>query len=50
VDSDKSEVGSDGISDSSYIIDKDNQDNFLLMAPVSVFDVDVGTVSHTILK
>ena len=37
--SNKSEAGSDGIGDSSYIIDVNNQDNFPLMAPISVFDV-----------
>jgi parallel beta-helix repeat protein len=37
--SNKSEAGSDGIGDSSHIIDINNQDNFPLMAPISVFDV-----------
>jgi len=35
----QNETGSDGITDAAYLIDVNNQDNYPLAAPISIFDV-----------
>lgn len=37
----QNETGSDGISDSAYVIDANNTDRYPLIGPISVFDVGV---------
>ena|GEM_PF-1566930 len=36
----QNETGSDGIGDTPHVINSDNQDNYPLMTPVSVFEID----------
>jgi len=45
----QNETGSDGLGDSPYVIDENNQDNYPLMGPFSSFDAGVwGGVVYTI--
>lgn len=39
-------TGSDGIGDANYNIDANNQDNYPLIAPISIFDIGIWNNTH----